>query len=132
MDLRPYIVACVDDDPQVARRLIKGHLAFYIGGMGRYYRDLIARYGYVEETDRIADLWSKRERAQAADVVTDAMVDEICAGGTPEQARQKTGRPRGQGAGLARPLRTQRLADGDDAADRRRAGAGEVPLARAS
>ena len=89
VDLRPYIVACVDDDPQVARRLIKGHLAFYIGGMGRYYRDLIARYGYAEETDRIADLWSKRERAQAADVVTDAMVDEICAGGTAEQARQK-------------------------------------------
>jgi len=89
VDLRPYVVACVDDDAQVARRLIKGHLAFYIGGMGRYYRDLIAKYGYVEETDRIADLWSKFEREEAASVVTDAMVDEICAGGTAEQARQK-------------------------------------------
>ena len=90
VDLRPYIVACVDDDdPQAARKLVKGHLAFYIGGMGRYYRDLIAKYGYVEETDRIADLWSKYERDQAVDVVTDAMVDEFCAGGTAEQARQK-------------------------------------------
>ena len=86
--MRPYIVACVDDDPQVARKLIKGHLAFYIGGMGRYYRDLIAKYGYVEETDRIADLWSKFEREEAAGVVTDAMVDEFCAGGTAEQTRQ--------------------------------------------
>ena len=90
VDLRPYIVACVDDDdPQAARKLVKGHLAFYIGGMGRYYRDLIAKYGYVEETDRIADLWSKYERDQAVDVVTDAMVDEFCAGGTAEQARQR-------------------------------------------
>jgi len=90
VDMRPYIVACVDDDdPQAARKLVKGHLAFYIGGMGRYYRDLIAKYGYVEETDRIADLWSKYERDQAVDVVTDAMVDEFCAGGTAEQARQR-------------------------------------------
>ncbi len=90
IDLRPYIVACVDDDdPQAARKLVKGHLAFYIGGMGRYYRDLIAKYGYVEETDRIAELWSKYERDQAVDVVTDAMVDEFCAGGTAEQARQR-------------------------------------------
>ena len=89
VDLRPYTLACVDDDPRVARRLIKGHLAFYIGGMGRYYHDLIARYGYVEETERISELWSKFERDQAADAVTDAMIDDFCAAGTAQQTRQQ-------------------------------------------
>ena len=89
VDLRPYTIACVDDDPNVARKLAKGHIAFYIGGMGTYYRDLIARYGYEQETARISELWSKFEREKAADAVTDKMIDEFCAAGTAEQTRQR-------------------------------------------
>ncbi len=89
IDVRPYLVSCVSQDLATARALARGHLAFYIGGMGRYYHDLIARYGFVEETAAVKERWGRRDRAGASDAVTDAMLAELAVVGTAEQCRQQ-------------------------------------------
>jgi len=89
IDVRPYTVACVSNDPRVCRELARGHIAFYVGGMGRYYHDLVASYGYVEEARRVKDLWEKRDRKGATAAVTDAMLADLAITGTAEQCRQR-------------------------------------------
>ncbi|HZY31532.1 MAG TPA: LLM class flavin-dependent oxidoreductase, partial [Candidatus Methylomirabilis sp.] len=34
VEVAPYILACLSEDPEVGRRLARSHLAYYIGGMG--------------------------------------------------------------------------------------------------
>ncbi|MCL0102090.1 LLM class flavin-dependent oxidoreductase, partial [Dehalococcoidia bacterium] len=102
IEVRPYTIVCVSDDIRIAKTLAKGHLAFYIGGMGRYYHDLVARYGYVEETAAIKDFFAKHERGKAADAVTDAMLSELAVVGTAEQCRQQIVDL--QGAGMGSPV----------------------------
>lgn len=102
IEVRPYTIVCVSDDIRIAKALAKGHLAFYIGGMGRYYHDLVARYGYVEETAAIKDFFAKHERGKAADAVTDAMLSELAVVGTAEQCRQQIVDL--QGAGMGSPV----------------------------
>ena len=89
IDIRPYVVACVCEDLSTAQALARGHLAFYIGGMGHYYHDLVASYGYVEEAARVKELWGQRDRAGAAGAITDAMLKELALLGNAEQCRQQ-------------------------------------------
>lgn len=59
-------------------------IAFYIGGMGDYYKELLEGFGYREECAKIAELYANKEtRAQAASAVTDAMVDALSIAGDP-------------------------------------------------
>lgn len=87
LEVAPYLVTCVWDDPVVARDLVRKHIAYYFGGMGVYYNQLIARYGYRDEAARIKELWAKGDRAGAAEAVTDEILDDVAIGGAPEQAR---------------------------------------------
>jgi coenzyme F420-dependent oxidoreductase len=81
------LTCCALEDRDRARRLAREHVAFYVGGMGSYYRDSLARQGYEEEGDEIAAAWGDdHERALGA--IDDAMLDELCAAGTPEEARR--------------------------------------------
>ena len=89
VDVRPYVIVCVSRDVAQAQALARGHLAFYVGGMGRYYHDLIARYGYVEEAALVKQRWGRRDRAGAAAAVSDAMLEELAVLGPPERCRRK-------------------------------------------
>jgi coenzyme F420-dependent oxidoreductase len=82
------VTACVDEDPDVARDLVRQHLAFYVGGMGTYYRDALARQGYEDLANEIAEEWSSGNREAATDLITDDLLDDQAAAGTPEQARE--------------------------------------------
>jgi coenzyme F420-dependent oxidoreductase len=79
---------CALEDRERARRLARQYLAFYVGGMGTYYRDSIAEQGYEEEATEIAAAWGSGERERALEVIDDAMLDDLCAAGTPEEARE--------------------------------------------
>lgn len=87
--VRPYVIAAVSDDVREAKAVARSYFAFYIGGMGRYYRDLVASYGYVEETARIAKLWGDFQRDDAASAVPDSMLEEMAVVGTAEECRQQ-------------------------------------------
>jgi coenzyme F420-dependent oxidoreductase len=87
IDVAPYILSCVSEDVEAARRLVKSHLAYYIGGMGTFYANLIARYGFEDEVSRVREAWGRRDRQSAASQVTDAMVARMAICGSPTEGR---------------------------------------------
>ncbi|WP_430505490.1 TIGR04024 family LLM class F420-dependent oxidoreductase [Haloparvum sp. PAK95] len=77
---------CVLEDGERARSLARQHLAFYVGGMGTYYRDALARQGYEERANAIYDAWQAGDREEALAAVDDDLLDKLTVSGTPEQA----------------------------------------------
>lgn len=87
IELAPYIVTCVSDDAAAARDLVRRHVAYYLGGMGAYYNQLVARYGYGAEAARVKEAWVRGDRAAAASAVTDDLLDDVAIAGDVDQAR---------------------------------------------
>ncbi|MGZ0746421.1 TIGR04024 family LLM class F420-dependent oxidoreductase [Haloparvum sp. AD34] len=79
---------CVLEDGERARSLARQHLAFYVGGMGTYYRDALARQGYEERANAIYDAWQAGDREEALAAIDDDLLDKLTVSGTPEQARR--------------------------------------------
>ena len=82
------LTCCVDDDPAAAKRLVKQHTAFYVGGMGTYYRDNLARQGHEDAATEIHDSWQAGDKAAAMDALSDDLLEELAVWGTPESVRE--------------------------------------------
>ena len=76
---------CALDDRETARRLTRQHVAFYVGGMGTFYRDALARQGYEETAYEISQQWASGEQEAAIDAISDELLDEIAVAGTPDE-----------------------------------------------
>ncbi len=103
MTTAPQILSCASNDEETvanAIRQARAHMAFYIGGMGRYYYDLFCRYGYQAEGDAVRRAWAEGDRGAAADAITDEMVDSITAIGTPDECRRRMDRFRANGVDM--------------------------------
>jgi coenzyme F420-dependent oxidoreductase len=100
VDVAPYILSCVSEDVEAARRLVKSHLAYYIAGMGTFYADLIARYGFADEVGRVRDAWGRGDRKSAASQVTDTMVARMAICGSPREGRAQLEQYRAVGVTL--------------------------------
>jgi coenzyme F420-dependent oxidoreductase len=79
--------ACALEDGERARRLAAQHLAFYVGGMGTYYRDSLVRQGHEDLANDIAAAWASGERDRAVELVDENLLGDLAAAGTPEAAR---------------------------------------------
>ncbi len=78
-------------------------IAFYVGGMGEYYKALLTGFGYGEECDEIERLYrDKATRSKALDAVTDEMVEALTISGDPLHCRKELGRRRD--LGMAEPI----------------------------
>jgi F420-dependent oxidoreductase-like protein len=100
IEMAPYILACLSDDPEAGRRLAKRHLAYYIGGMGTFYFNLMQRSGFGPEADAIQTKWKQGDRAGAADQVNDAMLESLSLTGDQAACHERLGRFRSAGATL--------------------------------
>ena len=69
-----------------ARQRAREPIAFYIGRMGRFYAEMLERYGFAEEVAAVRRGREAGPRAAAA-AVTDAMLDATAIVGTPEEVR---------------------------------------------
>jgi coenzyme F420-dependent oxidoreductase len=79
---------CALPDRERARYLAREHLAFYVGAMGSFYRDALARQGYGETAEEVTRRWGEdREAAVAA--VGDGVLDDFAAAGHPEECRER-------------------------------------------
>lgn len=81
------IPACALDDGDRARRLARGHLAFYVGGMGPYYAKALARQGHEATARTVVEAWQAGDRERAMAAFDDDLLDDLAAAGTPETAR---------------------------------------------
>lgn len=80
---------CALADRERARELARQHLAFYVGGMGTFYRDALARQGYEETADEISARWASGEKDAAVAAIGDDLLDSLAAAGTPEECRER-------------------------------------------
>ncbi|MFC7021464.1 MULTISPECIES: TIGR04024 family LLM class F420-dependent oxidoreductase [Haloarcula] len=76
---------CALADRERARHLTRQHVAFYVGGMGTFYRDALERQGYEETAYEISQRWASGEKDAAIDAIDDALLDEIAVAGTPDE-----------------------------------------------
>ena len=86
-----------DAGAQMAKKII----AFYIGGMGDYYRELLTGFGFGDECQRVNDLYRDHAtRAQATDAVSDAMIEALTISGDPAHCVEELRRRRDFGIQL--------------------------------
>jgi alkanesulfonate monooxygenase SsuD/methylene tetrahydromethanopterin reductase-like flavin-dependent oxidoreductase (luciferase family) len=82
---------------QKAREII----AFYIAGMGEYYRELISGFGYEDVCVKVEELYrNKATRAQAADAVSDELIEALTIAGDPTHCVEELHRRREFGIDL--------------------------------
>lgn len=80
---------------EMGKHKAKELIAFYIGGMGEYYKEMLSEFGYGDECKRIEDLYrDKTTRAQAKDAVSDRMMDSLCIAGDPQECLDELKRRR--------------------------------------
>ena len=96
----PYLPVIVSDDEAAARTVLRRHLAFYIGGMGRFYRETVARHGFADAAAEVRRRWEARERDAAADAVTDELLDAFAVVGDAKRCRARLDDYRAVGADL--------------------------------
>ncbi|MDH3200513.1 MAG: LLM class flavin-dependent oxidoreductase [Myxococcales bacterium] len=73
-------------------------ISFYIGGMGDYYKELLSGFGYADECRRVEELYrDKATRSQAADAVSDAMIEALTIAGDPQDCISELRRRREYG-----------------------------------
>ncbi|PSP41430.1 LLM class flavin-dependent oxidoreductase, partial [Halobacteriales archaeon QH_10_70_21] len=82
------LTCCALEDSERAKHLVKQHAAFYVGGMGTYYRDNLARQGHEEVADAIHDNWQDGDREAAMAAFPDDLLEQLAVWGTPEGARE--------------------------------------------
>ena len=82
------LTCCALEDSERAKHLVKQHAAFYVGGMGAYYRDNLARQGHEEVADAIHDNWQDGDREAAMAAFPDDLLEQLAVWGTPEGARE--------------------------------------------
>ncbi|WIV67860.1 TIGR04024 family LLM class F420-dependent oxidoreductase [Natrialbaceae archaeon AArc-T1-2] len=85
------VTACALEDGERARELVAGHVAFYVGAMGTYYRESLARQGYEDVATEIATAWGSGDRQRASALAAE-LLDELGAAGTPDRAREQLAR----------------------------------------
>ena len=81
--------------------MAKQIIAFYIGGMGDYYIELLTRFGFAEECQKIAALYQdKPTRHLAAGAVTGPMIEALTIAGDPTRCIEELARRRSLGMDL--------------------------------
>ena len=86
------LTCCVLEDEAEAKRLVKQHIAFYVGGMGSYYRDNLARQGHETVANEIYDRWQDGDTDGAIAALSDDLIERLAVWGTPETARDRLAR----------------------------------------
>jgi F420-dependent oxidoreductase-like protein len=92
-DVAPIVAVAFGGDVGACRDELRPHLARYVGGMGsleaNFYKDAVTRYGFGDAAERIQEAFLDGRRAEAASLVPDAMVDELCLAGPVARVRER-------------------------------------------
>jgi F420-dependent oxidoreductase-like protein len=100
IEIAPFINTIVSDDAARARGAARLPIAYYVGGMGRFYHGSLSRLGFAAEADRIQQLWQSGRRKEAINSVTDQIVDRVAICGPIEECRRRLDETYGHGATL--------------------------------
>lgn len=96
----PYIPACISKEIELSKRVIREHIAYYVGGMGTFYYKAISQYGFSDEANLIAKAWKRGSKTQAIEGVSDRMLDAFAVFGNGDEGRKRLERFKLAGADL--------------------------------
>jgi len=92
-DVAPMVLTAIHDDLAVARDEVRPQIALYVGAFGsrtkNFYADLLRRYGFEADVDRIQDAALDRRMADATVAVTDELVDALALVGPVGRVRER-------------------------------------------
>jgi alkanesulfonate monooxygenase SsuD/methylene tetrahydromethanopterin reductase-like flavin-dependent oxidoreductase (luciferase family) len=74
IDVAAYIPAMVGPRAEV---LLRQHIAYYVGGMGTFYAEMLERIGFAADVHRVRNAWRDGDRVSAVRSVSDAIL-EVC------------------------------------------------------
>jgi F420-dependent oxidoreductase-like protein len=87
------ILALEEEMFEPARRLARGMLALYIGGMGarsrNFYNTVFRRQGYADEAKLVQDLYLDGRKEEAAAALPDEFVDKVTLIGSPSHVQER-------------------------------------------
>jgi len=90
-DIAPTVHVAVTDDVDAALDALRPLVALYVGGMGargaNFYNELIRRYGFEVEAERVQQLYLEGKQREAIAAVPDGLIDEVALIGPPERIR---------------------------------------------
>ncbi|MCY3414273.1 MAG: LLM class flavin-dependent oxidoreductase [Candidatus Heimdallarchaeota archaeon] len=86
--ITPFVLGILGDGKHETD-LLRGHLAYYIGGMGDFYNNMFKRLGFIQEADSIKKLWNRGKIKEAQAAVTDEILNLTCAYGSKEEIQEK-------------------------------------------
>lgn len=87
IEVTPQIMAAVDEDPEVAKDVVREYVARYVGARPNY-RNALADW-YPESAAAIGDAWESGGVEAAMGAVPDELVFEVGVAGTAEEARDQ-------------------------------------------
>ena len=90
LEVVPFVPALAGEVSQ-ARDVLRFAIGFYVGGMGsrekNFYNTLVRRYGFVEEAERIQELFLSGDKSAAIAAVPDELVDAVTLAGDETRIR---------------------------------------------
>jgi F420-dependent oxidoreductase-like protein len=95
LDVAPMVPVAIGPDVAECRDRLRPLLAFYVGAMGsrdaNFYKDLVTAYGFGEVAEKVQDAFLDGRRTEAAGLLTEAMIDELCLVGPADRVRDRFG-----------------------------------------
>ena len=92
-DVAPMVLTAIHDDVATARDEVRPQIALYVGAYGsrgqNFYADLVRRYGFEAEVDRIQEAALDRRMGDATAAVTDELVDALTLVGPVGRVRER-------------------------------------------
>ncbi len=86
--ITPFVLAAVGTNPKI-EYLLRSHVAYYFGGMGDFYNNMLQRMGFEEEAKEIKKLWLEGKRNEAAQTIPQELLEETTVSGTREECLEK-------------------------------------------
>ena len=94
------LLPTVVSESKEAQALVAPLIAYYVGGMGSYYRRLINESGFQSEASKIAEAWQSGDRLSATRAVSERLIDSVALAGTPDDCRGRLEEFRKSGVSL--------------------------------
>ncbi|MEP6759038.1 MAG: LLM class F420-dependent oxidoreductase [Actinomycetota bacterium] len=92
-DIAPMVLTAIGEDLAASRDAVRPQIALYVGAYGtktrNFYADMVRRYGFEAEVDRVQDAALGRRMPDAVASVSDAMVDALALVGPPGRVRER-------------------------------------------
>jgi F420-dependent oxidoreductase-like protein len=99
-DVAALLPTVISENREQARGLVARAIAYYVGGMGTYYRRAISESGFELEASRISEAWQRGDRLSATNAVSQELIDSVALAGSRDECRRKLEDFRNSGVNL--------------------------------